>query len=265
MKIQIGTSGWQYRDWRPAFYPTGLALGRWLEFYADRFSTVESNNAFYRLPEASVFKAWADRTPDDFVMAVKVSRYLTHLKRLLEPQEPVERFLSHAQHLGSKLGPVLLQLPPQLHADLGRLEETLEQFPRSVRVAVEFRHGSWFNDDVRRLLARHGAALCLADRRGPVSPLWVTTDWTYLRFHQGRAAPRPCYGPDALAAWAERLAERRDEWSEAWVYFNNDHRCCAVRNAIEFARDCERSRLSPSRVPALDEVHVVGARGDRVA
>jgi uncharacterized protein YecE (DUF72 family) len=141
VNVPIGTSGWQYRDWRPAFYPKGLAQRLWLEFYAEGFSTVESNNAFYRLPEPSVFRAWADRTPDDFVMAVKVSRYLTHLKRLLDPAEPVDRFLKHARHLGSKLGPVLLQLPPQLHADLGRLEEALEQFPRSVRWAIATKNG----------------------------------------------------------------------------------------------------------------------------
>ena len=140
-------------------------------------------------------------------MAVKVSRYLTHIKRLNEPVEPVEQFLTRAQHLGAKFGPALLQLPPQFRADLGRLEETLAQFPPTVRVAVEFRHESWFTDEVRQLLTRYGAALCLADRRKPLTPLWVTTDWTYLRFHQGVAKPRPCYGRAALASWAERLAD----------------------------------------------------------
>jgi uncharacterized protein YecE (DUF72 family) len=257
MIVWIGTSGWQYRDWRPAFYPPRLPPARWLEFFSERFATVESNNAFYRLPEASVFAAWAKRTPDDFVMAVKVSRFLTHVKRLSEPEEPVARFLDRALHLGRKLGPVLLQLPPQLRADAGRLDATLDQFPPSARVAVEFRHDSWFTDDVRRLLTRRGATLCLADRRRALTPLWVTADWTYLRFHEGRATPRPCYGGLALATWAGRLAERAGEWKEAWTYFNNDHRCCAVRDAIEFSAESGRHGLTPTRVPPLDAVRVV--------
>src|SRR6266568_4870495 len=121
MPVLVGTSGWQYRDWRGRFYPERLAQSRWLEHYASRFATVESNNAFYRLPEANTFAAWSDRTPPDFVMAVKASRFLTHVKRLRDPSEPVARFLGHAAYLGGKLGPVLLQLPPSLRADAGQL------------------------------------------------------------------------------------------------------------------------------------------------
>jgi uncharacterized protein YecE (DUF72 family) len=117
--VLVGTSGWQYRDWRGRLYPQRLAQGRWLEHYAERFATVESNNAFYRLPEPATFAAWAERTPPDFVMAVKASRFLTHVKRLRDPEEPVGRLLGHARHLGAKLGPVLLQLPPTLKADPG--------------------------------------------------------------------------------------------------------------------------------------------------
>ena len=257
MTIWIGTSGWQYRDWRPAFYADRLPPGRWLEYYAGRFATVESNNAFYRLPASEVFAGWADRTPEDFVMAVKVSRFLTHIKRLREPEEPVTRFLERARHLGRKLGPVLLQLPPQLKADRGRLVETLAQFPPDVRVAVEFRHPSWFTDSIRSVLEAHGAALCHADRRGPRTPLWRTTDWTYLRFHEGLAKPRPCYGRAALAAWARRLADGFVD-ADAFVYFNNDPRGCAVANAIEFAATVRRVGLEPSRVPPRSAVRVVG-------
>jgi len=257
MLVRIGTSGWQYRDWRPAFYPPRLPPARWLEFYAAGFATVESNAAFYRLPESTVFAAWAQRTPPDFVMSVKVSRYLTHILRLREPTEPVRRFVDRALHLGVKLGPALLQLPPQLRADSGLLDEVLSEFPASVRVAVEFRHESWFTDDVRRVLERREAALCLADRRGLLGPIWATAGWTYLRFHQGRATPRPCYGRTALDGWADRLASRRADWREAWVYFNNDRRCCAVRNAIEFASSIERVGLRSSRVPSLDAVRIV--------
>ena len=124
MAVLIGTSGWMYRHWRETFYPKGVAQKRWLEFYAERFATVESNNAFYMLPEGPTFRAWAERTPGDFVMAVKMSRYLTHIKRLAEPDEPIRRFVSRASELGSKLGPVLLQLPPSLQLDIPRLRRT---------------------------------------------------------------------------------------------------------------------------------------------
>ena len=129
MTVWIGTSGWQYRHWRGPLYPPDEPVRRWLELYAERFATVESNNAFYRLPERRTFEAWAERTPDDFVMAVKVSRYLTHIKRLAAPAEPVDRFLRRTAGLGPKLGPVLLQLPPQMAIDRRRLEATLARFP----------------------------------------------------------------------------------------------------------------------------------------
>jgi uncharacterized protein YecE (DUF72 family) len=249
--VWIGTSGWQYRDWRGRFYPERLAQARWLEWYADAFATVESNNAFYRLPERRVFEAWAARTPPDFRMTVKVSRYLTHIRRLRDPEEPVERFVNRVAGLGPKVAPVLLQLPPQLRKDTGRLADTLDRFPPGMQVAVEFRHATWFVDEVRRLLEDRGAALCLADRRGPLTPIWRTTPWTYLRFHEGRAAPSPCYGRAALATWAERLAGTWSSDEEIWVYFNNDPRGCAPRDAARFAGLLRRAGLQPSRVPSV--------------
>jgi uncharacterized protein YecE (DUF72 family) len=254
--VWIGTSGWQYRDWRGTFYPPHLPVRDWLEDYAGRFATVESNNAFYRLPERRTFEDWARRTPDDFVMAVKVSRFLTHIKRLADPEEPVERFLDRVAGLGSKLGPVLLQLPPQLRLSTDRLQATLDLFPPAVRVAVEFRHASWFTEEIRGILSDRSVALCLADRRGALTPLWRTADWTYLRFHEGRSSPRPCYGRAALAAWADRLA---DSWSpdeDCFVYFNNDPRGCAPRDAARFAGLVERAGLRPTRVPPVRSVRV---------
>jgi uncharacterized protein YecE (DUF72 family) len=254
--VWIGTSGWQYRDWRDAFYPPDLPLRAWLEDYAGRFATVESNNAFYRLPERRTFEDWARRTPDDFLMAVKVSRFLTHIKRLADPEEPVERFLARVAGLGSKLGPVLLQLPPQLRANTDRLQTTLDLFPPAVRVAVEFRHASWFTDDVRRILSDRSVALCLADRRGVLTPPWRTADWTYLRFHEGRSRPRPCYGRAALKAWADRLAASWSPDEDCFVYFNNDPRGCAPRDAARFARLVGRAGLRPTRVPSVRSIRV---------
>jgi uncharacterized protein YecE (DUF72 family) len=254
MPVLIGTSGWQYGHWRGRFYPERLAQARWLEHYAERFATVESNNAFYRLPESGTFAAWAERTPPDFVMAVKASRYLTHIRRLREPEEPVNRLLDRARHLGGKLGPVLLQLPPNLQADPAALDRTLRAFPAGVRVAFEPRHESWFSDEVRGLLAEHGAALCLADSPRRRTPLWRTAAWTYLRLHEGTASPRPCYGRRALAGWAGRLADLVGPDADAYVYFNNDPAGCAVRDARVFALAAARAGLQPTRVPAAGEV-----------
>jgi len=259
--IVLGTSGWQYRDWRGRFYPQKLAVSRWLEHYAAAFSTVEINNAFYRLPERDTFAAWRARTPDDFCYAVKMSRYLTHIKRLRDPTEPVERFLSRATALGPKLGPVLLQLPPSLRADVGLLIEVLERFPREVRVAVEPRHESWWTGAVRAALERHGATLCWADRRSrPITPLWTTADWGYLRLHEGRATPRPRYGRTALASWVERIASSFAADAPVYVYFNNDHGAAAIADALTLATLARRTGRPVSRIPEeLSPAEVVRA------
>ena len=186
MPVLVGTSGWQYRHWRDAFYPPDVPQRQWLEYYAGKFGTVENNGTFYRLPARDTFAGWRDRTPDDFVMAVKASRYLTHVRRLRDPAEPVRRMLDAFQGLGGKLGPVLLQLPPTLSADPALLDDCLARFPADVRVAVEPRHPSWWTNAVRAVLTARGAALCWADRRGqPVTPMWRTAGWGYVRFHEG--------------------------------------------------------------------------------
>jgi uncharacterized protein YecE (DUF72 family) len=254
MTVWIGTSGWQYDDWRGPVYPDRLPLKAWLESYSARFATVESNNAFYRLPLRRTFADWAERTPDDFRMAVKVSRYLTHIKRLRAPAEPVDRFVGRVRGLGSKLGPVLLQLPPQLKFDEDRLVRTLDRFPDDMRVAVEFRHATWFRDETRRLLTDRGVALCLADRRGVLGEVWRTTDWTYLRFHEGRSSRPPAYGRDALDRWAKRLAAEWTPDEDCWVYFNNDPHAAAPRDAARFAGLVARAGLRPSRTPSVRSI-----------
>ncbi len=259
MPVWIGTSGWQYRDWRGLFYPQALRQAGWLEHYAARFRVVEVNNAFYRLPEATTFAAWAERTPDDFVVAVKASRYLTHIRRLREPEDAVARLLERARHLGRKLGPVLLQLPPTLPADHAALDATLACFPRHVRVAVEFRHDSWFGDETRSLLAGHDAAFCLADSPNRRTPEWRTASWGYVRFHEGRSSPRPCYGRAALTGWAGRLAGLFGPDEDLYAFFNNDPRGCAVRDAQRFAGAAARAGLVPTRVPRPQEVAVAPA------
>ncbi|GIF71889.1 DUF72 domain-containing protein [Asanoa siamensis] len=248
--IRVGTSGWQYRDWRGTFYPEKLPQKSWLEHYAARFATVEINNAFYRLPERDTFVTWRERTPDDFAVGVKMSRYLTHIKRLKDPAEPVKRFLDHAEGLGDRLGPVLVQLPPNLKAVPEDLAAVLAQFPRDVRVAVEPRHDTWWTPEIKAILEKHGAALSWADRLGrPTTPLWRTADWGYLRFHEGRATPRPRYGRSALRTWAGRLKEAFGTGADAYVYFNNDPGGAAVVDAEAFARVAGGAGLTPTRTP----------------
>jgi len=248
--LWVGTSGWQYRSWRGPFYPPGLPQREWLEFYAERFATVEVNNAFYRLPERSTFVQWAQRSPDDFVIAVKMSRYLTHIKRLREPAEPVARFSNRTAGLGGKLGPVLLQLPPSLVADATAISEVLSEMPSTVRVAVEPRHASWWTDAVREVLAKHGTALCWADRLGrPLSPLWTSADFGYIRLHEGRARPRPRYGRQALSSWLDRICAAFPARADVYVYFNNDAGGAAIADASEFAALARRRGLPVTRTP----------------
>ncbi|MER6288311.1 DUF72 domain-containing protein [Streptomyces sviceus] len=236
MALFVGTSGWQYKDWRGVLYPDGVPVRLWLEEYAEHFPTVEINNAFYRLPSRETFEAWRERVPGDFVVAVKASRYLTHIKRLKDPEEPVHRLMSHAEGLGDRLGPVLLQLPPTLRADTELLDACLACFPASTRVAVEPRHASWWTPGTREVLETRGAALCWADVRArPVSPLWRTTDWGYVRFHEGRAQAWPHYGRRSLETWAERIGGTWAGDEDVYVYFNNDPNGAAVRNAKLFA------------------------------
>jgi uncharacterized protein YecE (DUF72 family) len=226
---RVGTSGWQYRDWRGPFYPEKLPQRLWLEHYATVFDTVEVNNAFYRLPERSTFENWKQRVPPGFVVTVKGSRYLTHIKRLKDPQEPVQRLIDRYDGLGSKRGPILLQLPPTLQAAPGLLDETLQRFPRRIRVAVEFRHTSWWTDETREILERRRAALVWADRdEQPQNPLWATTDWGYLRLHHG--AEGWAYGDESLKRWAIEL---RAAFAEGYAYANNDPGAAAPADALK--------------------------------
>jgi uncharacterized protein YecE (DUF72 family) len=248
--VLVGTSGWQYQDWRGRYYAKGVTQTRWFEQIVRDFQTVELNVTFYRLPRTEVFAGWHARSPDDAVITVKASRYLTHVKRLRDPRDSVAMLMERAAPLGSKLGPVLLQLPPDLQVNLAALDETLAAFPAGTRLVVEPRHESWWTDDVRRLLERHNAALCWADRKGAITPLWRTADWGYLRFHEGKHDPWPFYTADELRRWSETIAVTFPDSCDMFVYFNNDPGAAAIDNAITFA-DCVRAAgRSVSRVPA---------------
>jgi len=256
MPVYVGTSGWQYRHWRDRLYPKQVPQARWLEHYAERFRVVEVNNTFYRLPKRATFEHWLRQTPSGFTFALKLSRYLSHVKRLKDPDPIVARFLDAASGLGDKLGPLLLQLSPSHTADPERLDAALAAFPAGFRVAVEFRHTSWFNREIRKVLEHRDAALCLADRGGVVTPLWRTTRWGYVRFHGGGASPPGCYGARNLASWASRIAELWPDRAEVFAFFNNDTHGCAVRDAVVFAGKLEQVDRSPSRVPPIGEAAV---------
>jgi uncharacterized protein YecE (DUF72 family) len=255
MPLIVGTSGWHYQHWRPRFYPERMGPSRWLDYFSRRFATVEVNNAFYRLPERSTFEKWRETVPAGFVVAVKVSRYLTHVKRLREPAEPVARLMDRVSGLEEKLGPLLLQLPPNLQADPDALDQVLAAFG-DVRVAVEPRHGSWFTRDVRRVLTERGAALCLADGGVVDVPQWRTTDWTYVRFHRGRSRPPTCYTRAALQAWARSLTRRWKTSEDVYCYFNNDLNGCALRDARWMAQAFRESGWETTRVPPASETRV---------
>jgi uncharacterized protein YecE (DUF72 family) len=219
--LRIGTSGWNYKHWRGIFYPRDLPPGRWLDYYAQHFDTVEINYSFYRLPLRENFAAWAEQAPPGFLFAVKGNRFITHLKRLREPAEPITRFCERADALGPAFGPVLWQLPPQFHCDVERLAAFLRALPRDRQHAFEFRHDPWFTDAGYAALGAHDAALCLADRGGGTSPLRLTATWTYVRFHGG-LGDGWAYTEAQLRDWAERIAAYRTRGLPVYAYFNND-------------------------------------------
>jgi uncharacterized protein YecE (DUF72 family) len=246
MAIHVGTSGWQYRDWRGPLYPDGLPQRRWLEFFSSVFPIVEVNNTFYMLPKEETFSRWRDGSADGFTFVVKANRYITHIRRLRDAREPVARFWERCLRLEDKLGPVLFQLPPNLRADPDLLARFVAELPGEMRPAFEFRHPSWETEEVRSILDGRGCALVLADRPGARVPDVVTGGWAYVRFHKGQRGP-PDYRPEKLARWADRLAGLPAE--EVYVFFNNDPRGAAVRDAVTLTRYL-RKRGASTRGPA---------------
>ncbi|HEY0517506.1 MAG TPA: DUF72 domain-containing protein [Solirubrobacteraceae bacterium] len=246
-RVHVGCSGWNYASWRGVLYPPGLPARSWLSTYAQQFDTVEVNTTFYRLIARDAVARWVEQTPTGFTFAVKASRYLTHVRRLREIGDGVERFYERIQPLidAGRLGPVLWQLPESFRRDDERLASALRQLPPG-RHAFEFRHPSWFNRDVYSLLAEHRVALVVGDHpERPFQTFKDTAGWRYVRLHYGARGRRGNYSQRELLVWARRLARWRQR-GEAFVYLNNDWEGFAVRNAA-FLRD----RLSAGpRAPA---------------
>ena len=220
-----------YRHWREVFYPAKLPQSKWLGFYTRHFSTVELNNSFYRLPTEKAFSSWRETSPAGFVYAVKVSRFITHIKRLKDVDEPVETFLSRARLLEEKLGPLLYQLPPNMHRDDQRLDAFLSLLPRGLHHVVEFRHGSWLNDTVFAMLRKHNVGLCVFDMPDLSCPLLATADFAYIRFHGATGLYRSRYSDEELEDWARRISGLAGGLEAVYIYFNNDAEGYAIENA----------------------------------
>ncbi|HTQ43715.1 MAG TPA: DUF72 domain-containing protein [Polyangiaceae bacterium] len=214
MRVLVGTSGYSYKEWKGPFYPKDLAAGRFLPYYAERLPTVEINNTFYRMPTAKLVEGWAAEVPESFAMAVKAPQRITHIKKLLDAKDPTDVFVRTVSALGPRLGPLLFQLPPFLKKDAARLGAFLDAAPKGPRYAFEFRHASWFDDEVWTLLRAHGAALCVAEGESLETPLVATADWGYVRLRKDEY-------PDALVAeWAGKI--KAQPWKEAFVYIKHD-------------------------------------------
>lgn len=229
---RIGCSGWQYRHWKENFYPAALPQKKWLESYAERFDTVEVNNSFYRLPTEKTFSDWGARVPDSFLFAVKASRYLTHLRRLKDPVDPLNLFWSRARLLGPKLGPVLYQLPPFWERNEKRFFDFLDALPEDGRHVVEFREPTWYTDRIFRAMAAKGVALCLHDMPGSATPRERVGPFVYVRFHGFREHPEGAYPKRRLHDWAAWLSREAAGGDEIFAYFNNDAFGHAPRNAV---------------------------------
>ena len=237
--VRVGCSGWQYKHWRGNFYPTELSQRQWFEHYASMFDTVEINNSFYRLPEATTFASWAARAPRGFLFAVKASRFLTHMKKLKDPEEPIERFFDRARALGRHLGPVLYQLPPGWKLDWERLEHFLHMLPRDVRHVIEFREPTWHTPEVYALLEQHRVSLCLHDMPGSATGRIRVGPCVYVRFHGASGRYDGSYPDERLADWAGWLRDAAHAGADVYAYFNNDVGGHAPRNAIVLRRYLE--------------------------
>ena len=236
MHYYIGTSGWHYEHWTTRFYLEGLPKTEWLRFYASQFDTVEINNSFYRLPSEPTFANWYENSPANFVFAVKMSRYVTHIKRLKDTEEAVERFISRAEGLKDKLGPILYQLPPNMRRSDEVLEHILPTLPQGFKHVFEFRHQSWFEDRVLGTLHKYNTGFCVFDMPNLECPLVATSDFAYIRFHGSTELYSSDYSDRELALWAERIKGLAHNLKEVYIYFNNDAEAFAVKNALTLGK-----------------------------
>jgi len=232
-RFRTGASGYQYDHWKGDFYPEELSKDEWFDHYASVFDCVEINNTFYNLPEAERFDRWRERAPEGFLYVLKYNQYATHRKRLKDPEQALGTFMERAERLRERLGPILVQLPPRWHADPQRLRAFLEAAPGERRWAIEFRDPDWLREEIYEILGEHDAALVIHDLIED-HPIETPASWTYLRYH-GKDYSRG-YTPQALTAWAERIAAWRAQGRDVYAFFNNDVGGHAPRDAQDLRR-----------------------------
>ncbi|MHC4737450.1 MAG: DUF72 domain-containing protein [Planctomycetota bacterium] len=228
---RIGTSGWYYNHWSGLFYPTKLPKTKWLQYYAKYFDSVEVNNTFYQLPKQQSVKKWYVQAPKNFIYTVKANRYITHIKRLKDATETLERFFKIVELLKEKLGPVLYQLPPSLQKDLDLLGSFIRLLPRNRIAVFEFRHNSWYAEDTFELLNKFEVGFCVHDMPAKQTPRIITGDIIYIRFHGSTGRYSGNYTKSALKEWVHWLKEQNKKAHRIYIYFNNDFNAFAVENA----------------------------------
>lgn len=230
-RVLIGTSGWHYEHWRGPFYPSGLPKTEFLRHYAARFRTVEVNNSFYRLPSRETLARWRETTPEGFLFAVKASRFITHMKKLADPERTLSPFLDTVATLGGKLGPILFQLPPRWRFDAGRLRDFLWALPAGPRYAMELRDPSWFNEKAFLAMAERDVAFCIFELAGLFSPREVTAKFVYVRLHGPKGAYQGQYDERALGGWASAIRTWAGSGKDVFCYFDNDEAGYAAQDA----------------------------------
>ena len=234
--IHIGTSGWSYKHWRNTFYPSELKVKDQFSYYTKKFNTVEINNTFYGVPSDETFLNWKNSVPEDFVYVIKANRFITHMKKLRDPAQSLQSFMSKVEHLGTKLGAVLFQLPPYLNVNLQVLEDFLAELPEENRFVMEFRNASWYLPEVYALLKKYNVAFCIYELAGHISPVEITADFVYLRLHgPGENKYQGSYSDQTLTEWAEQCKIWL-ETKDVFVYFDNDEQGYAAFNALQLRK-----------------------------
>lgn len=229
--VRVGTSGWHYASWRGPFYPDAMKPKDFLSFYMSRFSTTELNNPFYRMPTEAAVECWRDSTPDDFLFTWKASRFITHMIKLKNAENSLKMLFDRAEILGPKLGPILFQLPPSLHADRERLANFLGLLPSGHRYTFEFRHPSWYEAPIFDLLREYDVSLCLSDHAKAPAPWEVTASFVYIRGHGPSGWYWGSYSDETLRKWADDIVRWRNEGRAVFCYFDNDIKSAAPEDA----------------------------------
>jgi uncharacterized protein YecE (DUF72 family) len=245
--VHIGTSGWHYNHWIGPFYPEDLPKKNLFQHYVKSFMTVEINNSFYMLPQIKTFESWKDQSPADFLYAVKASRFITHMKRLKDPERSLPEFFRRVEILETKLGPILFQLPPHWKYNEERFQHFLAALPRSHRYAFEFRDQSWINDNVLELLTRFRAALVLYDFGELSVPKQVTADFVYVRLHGSGGPYEGSYSLDELRTWSDAITTWSADGLDVFCYFDNDQLGYAPKNAIQLIELVQSDRKGSIR------------------